>query len=248
MWIRVSLSSLLSSIHVLWGAAFRWRVPKSASFSTFETSLPQLPSYYSRVTTLHLALPPPSTRSPYLRALLPESVGSIYRWKLAWIQSVFRGDWSFYRREEDQTAVAWFSHLLLLLKTLKLLRQCNDKALNATSQREAVMILTQSSPKPAISRQFFHRRESRDPACYFRFIVATAWILLLLLLVCCGNTSESTFFSMSLGAPWVISGSQLFTLTTTTSTDKVSRPQMDTFISAPISPRIINTCLELLDN
>ena len=83
MWIRVSLSSLLPPIHVLWGAAFRWRVSNSGSFSTFETALSQLPSWYwvttpdSCILSLHLAFPPPSTRSPYLRNLLPESVGSI---------------------------------------------------------------------------------------------------------------------------------------------------------------------------
>ena len=179
MWIRVSLSSLLPPIHVLWGAAFRWRVSNSGSFSTFETSLSQLPSCYwvttldSCTLSLHLAFPPPSTRSPYLRNLLPESVGSV-----AGRSPEFNPCFEVIRvsigGKETKQQLLDFRIFLLLLKSLELLRQCNDNALKATSQREAVMVFTQSSPKPAISSHFFRRRESRNPACYLSFIVATA--------------------------------------------------------------------------
>lgn len=134
MWIRVSLSSLLPPIHVLWGAAFRWRVSNSGSFSTFETSLSQLPSCYwvttldSCILSLHLAFPPPSTRSPYLRNLLPESVGSV-----AGRSPEFNPCFEVIRvsigGKETKQQLLDFRIFLLLLKSLELLRQCNDNAL-----------------------------------------------------------------------------------------------------------------------
>jgi hypothetical protein len=125
-----------------------------------------------------------STRSPNLRDVLPESVGSIAG-SSPEFNPCFEVTGVSIGGKKTKQQLLDFRFFFCFLKPWRLLPQCNDKALNATSQREAVMIFTQSSPKPAISSHFFHRRESRDPACYFSFIVATAWIILLLLLLVC---------------------------------------------------------------
>lgn len=248
MWIRVSLSSLLSSIHVLWGAAFRCRVPKSAIFSTFETSLPQLPSCYWATTPewppyiLH-CLPHP--RDPRISVLF------------------YRNRWDRYIAGSSPEFNPCFKVIGVSIGGKKTKQQLLDFRIfffflkpwsccgNATTKlwmRPRSGRQWWSSPNLHPNLQLADNsfiRGSREiqpatsasssPPLEFFFFFSSAAVI-----------HQNQHFSQ-----WVSElheWSQLFTLTTTTSTDKVSGPKMDTFISAPVSPRIINTCLELLDN